>query len=201
MPVKKQREAITEYSVKDLTTDTWSEFEQFFSKYNGVQAGCWCMYYHRKHETPGKTWEEKSDNNRKDHRDLVFSNSARGIMILQHEKVIGWCQFGKRDELPRPENGRVYKTLEKIPEEVALWRITCFFVDKDYRRRGVASIALKEVLNRIRENGGGIVEAYPVKHSRAVPVWFGTVSMYEKHGFKKVTDLGSSNTLMRKNIT
>lgn len=197
---RKHMEPVEEYSVRDLTPETWKDFEQFFAKYNGVQAGCWCMYYHRVHVTPGSTFEEKAENNRVDHKGLVEGRRAHGLMIYNGENVIGWAQFGPRDELPRVENGRVYKTLDKIPEETPLWRITCFFVDREYRRRGVASIALREVLNRIKESGGGVVESYPVTHSKAFSVWFGTVSMYEKHGFKKVIELGRSNVLMRKTI-
>ncbi len=158
------------------------------------------MYYHRKHETPGRTMIEKAENNRTDHRNLVLSNSARGILIYHKEEPIGWCKYGTREELPRVENGRVYKTLERVPDTETLWRITCFFVDRDYRRRGVAKIALKEALGRIESEGGGIVEAYPVTNPRAYTIWFGTVTMFEEHGFEPITSLGRSTVLMRKRI-
>ena len=41
------------------------------------------------------------------------------------------------------------------------YRITCFFVDRKYRRDGVAAVALRGALDLIAQAGGGIVEAYP----------------------------------------
>src|SRR5207247_10282634 len=32
------------YSTRDLSLDTWPEFERLFSKLGG-DGGCWCMYY------------------------------------------------------------------------------------------------------------------------------------------------------------
>lgn len=85
-----------------------------------------------------------------------------------------------------------------------LWRITCFFVDRRYRRKGVAKAGLKAALTSIKERGGGVVEAYPVvsKKMAAVPewLWFGTPGMFEKEGFREVAPLGTSLVLMRKKI-
>lgn len=39
--------------------------------------------------------------------------------------------------------------------------ITCFFVDRDRRREGVASVALRGALREIAQLGGGTVESYP----------------------------------------
>ena len=47
--------------------------------------------------------------------------------------------------------------LEQLPD----WRITCFFVGRTHRRRGVADAALAGALNEIARLGGGLVESYP----------------------------------------
>ena len=47
--------------------------------------------------------------------------------------------------------------LDSLPD----YRLTCFFVDKRYRRRGVSALALQGALDLIAEAGGGVVEAYP----------------------------------------
>jgi ribosomal protein S18 acetylase RimI-like enzyme len=89
-----------------------------------------------------------------------------------------------------------------------LWRITCFVVDKRYRRRGVASSALKAALNAIKRNGGGLVEAYPIvcwePRTFGNESTNGTVSMFRKQGFKIVASFNSTrfstHVLMRKII-
>lgn len=200
MDSRTKRPPLEKCDVKDLSKDTWNDFEEFFSKYNGVQAGCWCMYYHRVHQTPGKTVKEWTENNYRDKKELVMGEKSRGILIYSGGKAIGWCQYGTKEELPRIDNGRFYKKTDLFFREKTKWRITCFFVDSGYRRRGVAKTALSEVIKRIGECGGGIVEAYPVTHGKAVNIWFGTVSMFEKLGFRKVADLGHSNVLMQKDV-
>jgi GNAT superfamily N-acetyltransferase len=47
--------------------------------------------------------------------------------------------------------------LGKLPD----YRLTCFFVDRNYRRKGVAAVALRGALDLIAKAGGGVVEAYP----------------------------------------
>ena len=182
---------------RDLSVETWKDFEDFFSRYNGVQGGCWCMYYHGSFISPGTSNRNGSEKNRESHKRLVEDGKARGILIYSGSRTIGWCQYGTREELPRPGRGKVYQTLEPIPPDALVWRITCFFVDREFRRRGVAKFALSRVLQRIREEGGGIVEAFPVTSSKAYTKWFGNVSMYSEHGFMEVAAIGKSNVLMR----
>ena len=40
------------------------------------------------------------------------------------------------------------------------YRITCIFVDRTHRRKGVAEVALGGALGLIAAAGGGVVEAY-----------------------------------------
>lgn len=186
------------FVVKELSAETWQDFERFFSRYNGVQAGCWCMYYHRTGNTPGRTYEERAERNHQDKRDLVVSGRSRGTLIYDGTEVIASCQYGTGEELPRIDNGRNYGALKLDRPGKSFWRITCFFVDKAYRRHGVSRLALKATLERIRESGGGIVEVYPVVDFKAYRTWFGTVSMYRDEGFELVAKLGRSNAVMRK---
>ena len=77
-----------------------------------------------------------------------------------------------------------------------MWRITCFVVDKQHRRRGVASVALKAALEAIRKKGGGLVEAYPVSKTDQGSnyMYCGTVKMFEKVGFKTIAPLSTGRT-------
>jgi GNAT superfamily N-acetyltransferase len=113
---------------------------------------------------------------------------------------VGWCQYGPREELPRIDGGRKYRKLPLADPRGKLWRITCFFVDNDFRRKGVARVALRAALASIRREGGGTVEAYPATHGRAVGIWFGTVAMFRAEGFMKVADYCRSNVLVRRTL-
>ena len=74
------------------------------------------------------------------------------------------------------------------------WRITCFFVDSAYRRRGVSSAALGGALQEIARLGGATVESYPQDTAGGqVSAGFlhnGTLSLFEHHGFEPTRQIG-----------
>ena len=104
---------------------------------------------------------------------------------------MGWCKFGPADELPRIKHRRAYLEGLSVPPD---WRITCFFVDREHRRCGVASAALEGALQEIACLGGGLVESYPENvDGRAVSASFlhnGTVALFESHGFDRARRIG-----------
>jgi len=80
------------------------------------------------------------------------------------------------------------------------WRVTCFFVDRAYRGRGVASVALSSLsgaLAKIARLGGGTVESYPeyVAGQRVSAAFLhnATVTLFERHGFERVRRLGKNH--------
>src|SRR6266700_3332644 len=156
------------YSTRELSPDTWPDFERLFSKHGGV-GGCWCMYYQRPKggTTKGLTSDERHAKNKRDKNSLVNQGKAHGVLLYDGDNAIGWCAYGPKQEFPRIDNGRNYKRLDLKNEPEKLWRITCFFVDRDYRKKGVARVVLKAVLDSIKTRGGGVVEAYPVTYKSA----------------------------------
>jgi GNAT superfamily N-acetyltransferase len=178
----------------------WKDFETLFRKYHGVSAGCWCMFYHRAGPNGPLESASRQEANRMDHHALLLDGHAHGILVYREGQAVGWCQFGRREDLPRIERGRKYKAIAGSLGAPARWRITCFFVDRPFRRSGVAKVALHAALEAIGRLGGGIVEGYPATHGRAVATWFGTRSMFEREGFRVVRPFGQSNVLVRKSV-
>ena len=194
------------YEVKELNSTTWPDFEKFFAKHNGVQGGCWCTFYHHPDGRLLKEGLARKDAialNRKEKKALVKQDRSHGILVYAGDQSVGWCQYGLKEELPRIDSGRNYSKLDLSADQGRkLWRLTCFFVDRDFRKKGVASVALKAALDSIKKQGGGIVEAYPPtsKEGGSWALWFGTVAMFEREGFKAHAKLGEKHLLMRKTI-
>ena len=191
----------TAYTIRELSARTLPDFETLAVK----EGGCWCIFYQRaKPLRRGTTSEEWKRRNRRDKRMLVREGRSHAILVYDGKTAIGWCQYGDRNELPRIDARRTYRKAAPPVGDVKLWRITCFFVDPKYRGRGVAKYALKAALESIKEQGGGIVEAYPVVSAKmaAVPEWrwFGTLGMFRREGFRRVASLGTSGVLVRKTI-
>lgn len=207
------------YATKELSKKTWLDFERLFSQKNGWDF-CWCMHFHRPRGLPKNkrlpTRAERGVRNRRKKRELVERGCSHGILVYAKGEPVGWCQYGPQEELPRIDSSRNYCGLAPEGGAERLWRITCFVVDKKYRRRGVASAALKAALNAIRNKVGGLVEAYPiiqwedlcrsrVRRCGHAPAFgnastHGTQSMFEKEGFKAVGPFGVTNVLMRRTV-
>ncbi len=190
------------YSTRELSPRTFPDFERVALK----QGGCWCMYYQRPKPIGKKlSTAEWKRINRKDKETLVKQGRSQAILVYDGKIPVGWCQYGTKDDLPRIDAGRNYRKIGPPDGSDKLWRITCFFVDKDHRGKGVAKIALKTALESIKRQGGGVVEAYPVVSKKMAAVaewrWFGTPSMFRREGFRTIGPLGTSGVLMRKTIS
>jgi hypothetical protein len=112
---------------------------------------------------------------------------------------VAWCQYGTPAELPNIYHRKEYDALlEQLPD----YRITCMFVDKKYRRKGLTAIALQGALDLIERAGGGVVEGYPHDNEgRKVSVLYnGTRRHFERAGFTYVRPKGTRNCLMRREI-
>ena len=163
------------------------------------------MIFHRpgplaKREMEKLTREQRIARNRRDKKDLVEGGCSHGILVYSHGEPVGWCQYGPKEELLRIDAGRIYTKLSLDSGGKRLWRITCFWVDRRHRNRGVASAGLNAVLNSIRNKGGGMVEAYPATRKGFPADWFGTLSMFKKEGFEVVAPFGKSNVLVRRTV-
>src|SRR5215510_1365310 len=140
-----------DWVVKPLGPATWPAFAALVERHNGVWGGCWCMAFHPEGTGGGRTVAQ----NRTDKECRVRAGTAHAALVYDGAVCVGWCQFGAPDEVPRIKHRRAYETaLDRPPD----WRITCFFVDKACRGRGVATAALKGALHEIARRGGGTVE-------------------------------------------
>ena len=116
--------------------------------------------------------------------------------------AVGWCQYGSPEELPGIHHRKDDEAgLVKLPE----YRLTCIFVDKAYRRKGVAAAALRGALDLIAKAGGGVVEGYPhdIPDGKKISSSFlynTTRSMYEQAGFTYERPKGKGNCVMTATI-
>lgn len=192
-----------QYITKELSPATWPDFEDLFSRGNGWDF-CWCMHHHRCRPLPlteKLRRAERSRANYPDKKRLVVEGRSHGILVYASDEPVGWCQYGRAEELPRIDDDPNYRGHAPADRE-RLWRIPCFVVDKRFRRQGIGNAALKAALASIKAQGGGLVEAYPVVDWAGASFGnvstHGTVSMFRKQGFKKVAQFGKRNVLMRR---
>jgi GNAT superfamily N-acetyltransferase len=169
-------------TTKPLSPDTWPAFARLVEKHNGIFGGCWCISFHLDpvgEKVPSKYYRKMKETRVRERR-------AHAALVFDGRDAVGWCQFGPTAELPNIRSRKAYEEgLKEFPD----WRITCFFVDRERRGGGIATVALREALSMIARLGGGTVEAYPEDYTgQKISSSFlcsGTLGMFEKAGFRK----------------
>lgn len=188
---------MSEYAIRLLDASTWDAFARLAEKHNGCGfGGCWCTWFHfvgRPEGEKGRSLKER----------LVREGRAHAALVFDGDAAVAWCQYGSPDELPNIHHRKEYEATRA--DELPDYRITCIFVDRDYRRRGVAGVALRGALDLIAKAGGGVVEGYPHdlqegEKMRAQFLYNTTRSLYEQTGFEYDRPKGKKNCVMRTTV-
>jgi GNAT superfamily N-acetyltransferase len=175
-----------------LTKKNWDKFVHLFGK-NGACGNCWCMYYRlsKADYHIGKLEE----GNKRAMQEIVRSGKPAGLLGLYEDQAIAWCAFAPREDFIKLEKSRVHKRIDDLP----VWSIPCFFIDKNFRRHGVSIALLKGVINYAKENGIKVIEAYPtIPTQEKLPdsfAWIGLYKSFERAGFE-IADRTSKNRPM-----
>lgn len=200
---------MAEYRIRPLTGETWDAFAELCARHNGGGfGGCWCTWFH--HATnaerraavdaiPAPEGADRASMCREHKRQLVCSGHAHAALVFDGDVAVGWCQYGPPAELP----GITHRhEVEASGLPAPDYRLGCFFVDRRYRRKGVAAAALDGALQLIADAGGGVVEAYPFdttgKKVSASFLYNATRSMCEKAGFTYELPKGKNHCIMRR---
>ena len=192
MKVTRQtKEASWEFQT--LTPKRWADFEELFGPH-GAAGGCWCMWW----RLTNKEFDaQKGERNRRAMKAIVDSGRVPGILAYHEGRAVGWCSVAPREEFPRLERSRLLRPVDGQ----RVWSVVCFFVAKEYRRRGVAKRLLKAAVEHVRAHGGSILEGYAVEPKAGkMPDLFayhGPASLYKSVGFKEVTRRSEIRPIMR----
>lgn len=172
---------VEEIIFKPLTPDTWKPFEKLFGP-RGACGGCWCMTWRL---MKGEYDVSKGEGNKSKIRKLVNSGEVIGILACEGDKAVGWCAVAPREKYVRLEKSRSLKPVDEKP----VWSVSCFFIDKSYRRKGLSVPLLKAAVKYAASHGAKIVEGYPIepKDDKMPDVfaWTGILSTYLKAGFSE----------------
>jgi GNAT superfamily N-acetyltransferase len=181
------------YTIQSLGPETWDAFADLAERHNGVWGGCWCTWFHTAHAEKSHS----AEGNRALKEQLVHEGKAHAALVFDGDVAVAWCEYGPPEELPNIYHRREYEAeLDRLPD----YRITCFFVDRRYRRKGVAAVALRGALDLIARAGGGVVEAYPQdvegKKISASFLYNGTRTLFEDAEFRYDRPKGKNHTVM-----
>jgi len=179
-----------------LTADRWPDLEKLFGQ-RGACGGCWCMWWRL---TRAEFEKKKGPANRRAFRKIVRDGEEPGILAYAGDEPVGWCAIAPRQTYPSLERSRILKPVDEAP----VWSITCFFIARPHRRRGVSVRLIEAAVKYARTRGAKIIEGYPVEPRRgSIPdafAWTGVPAAFEKAGFKEVLRRSPTRPIMRRRL-
>ncbi len=179
-----------------LRSANWKQYELLMGEKGGC-GNCWCMFF----RLPYKEFQaNKPDGNKKLMKGLVNRGKPVGLIASLGKEPVGWIALAPREDYLKLENSRAFKRIDEQP----VWSITCFFIRKDYRRRGLSRQLIKGAVAFARKKKIRILEAYPaIPYAEKVPhpfLWVGVLSAFEKNGFTVVQRNGKSRAMVRREV-
>ncbi len=193
----KKSEAINPASsikYKLLTPDCWNDIMKLFGK-RGACGGCWCMWWKL---SKAQFENQKGEKNKQALYKRVNSNEVPGIVAYHKNEPVGWCAVEPRSSFKRLEKSRILKPVDDEP----VWSIVCFFIQKEFRRKGVSAELIKAAVNYARKKKAKIVEGYPLDLSKEEKypdafAYHGIMSSFESAGFREVLRRSETRPIMR----
>ena len=176
-----------------VTKRRWADFETLFGE-RGACGGCWCMFWRL---TRKEFESQKGAGNRKAMKAIIDSGKTPGVLAFSQGQPVAWCSVAPRKHFPALERSRILKPVDDLP----VWSISCLFVDKQFRRKGVSTRIIKAAVDHVKKKGGRVVEAYPVEPKKdKMPdafAWTGLATAYTKVGFKECARRSETRPIMR----
>ena len=180
-----------------VTKSRWAHFEQLFGE-RGACGGCWCMAW----RLPPAAWKAGKDGgNKLNMKSLVAQGKIPGILVYDGKRPMGWCSVAPRSDFVTLQRSRVLASIDGK----SVWSISCLFVAKEYRRKGVSVQLLRAAVEHVRKQGGKIIEGYPiVPYTDKMPdvfAWTGTVAAFKRAGFREAARRSRSRPMFRRYLS
>ena len=179
-------------TVRPLTPDLWPALEDLFGTH-GACNGCWCMYWRI-----GSAYRKRPrEDNKAAFREVVERGPPPGLLALEGDMAVGWCQLTPRAALPWL--GRTWR-LERV-DDLPVWSLSCLYVHKGRRRQGVTAALIGAALEATRRANAPALEAYPLD-ADLTPSASGTgfASTFARAGFETIARRAPPRPIMRHDL-
>lgn len=178
--------------VRPLTTENWNDLVDLFE--DGATCGkCWCMYWRIGSEYRARS----ARRNKASFREIVRKEPSPGLIAFDGGLAVGWCQLTARDALPALSRTSKLRAGDDVP----VWSISCFYVRKSHRRKGVSAALIAAALKTAKQAGAPAVEAYPLDASLSPSsTSTGYVSTFARAGFSEVVRRFAPRPIVRHDL-
>ncbi|ADV12578.1 GCN5-related N-acetyltransferase [Mesorhizobium ciceri biovar biserrulae WSM1271] len=182
------------FRVEPLSRQNWPALVDLFSA-SGPVGRCWCMY-----GRIGPAYRKQPpDRNRHEFQQAALSGDVpQGLLAFDGEMAVGWCQITPIEAVPYLKKRWI--GAEDRREET--WFISCFYVRKGYRRRGMTRTLIEASIAHARRHGAKAIEAMPLDGGKSPSATgSGYVSTFESAGFQAIAHRDAARPLMRLSLS
>ena len=178
-----------------LTRERWPALEDLFGR-AGASNGCWCMYWRI-----GPRYRDRPRaENENDLRQLAGSEQAPGLLAIEGDLAVGWCELAPRADLEWLGHLRHLWPVDDLP----VWSLACFYVRRGHRGQGVMDALIEAAVPVAAAAGAPALEGYPV--DPAMPahtgnLFPGVASAFARHGFQEVARRKPDRPVMRRSLS
>jgi GNAT superfamily N-acetyltransferase len=141
----------------------------------------------------------KGEGNRRAFRRVVADGEVPGLLAYDGGEAVGWVALAPRASYPRLARSRILAPVD----DAEVWAVTCFYVARGHRGRGVTRALLAAAERFARERGGRVLEAYPVdarKQTADAFMYTGAASTFVASGWKEVARRSPTRPIVRKRM-
>lgn len=202
------------FTIKCLTPDLIPDYMDFFDNRafsdNSPYYPCYCCNYNMPDDEFWKHCEgleDTTENRCRIQRDcaeiLIRDGRLQGYLVYDGDIAIGWCNANDKTSYHRFGDFN----MDADPKHAAIASETpgktksavCFEVAPGYRRKGIATMLLRRILEDAQKDGYDFVEVYPSARNEFDELQFtGPMGLCEKLGFARAAQHGDTIVMRKK---
>lgn len=175
---------MTDFRIEAVTRNNWPDLEALFGSRGGPKY-CWCMAWRPMKDQAGAD----SAHRKRALHSLVERDTPIGLVGYREGEPVAWCSVAPRETFMRLRDDQ--------QQELGVWSVTCFFVRRDHRGKGLSGRMLDAAVEWARRSGARAIEGYPVDADSPSYRFMGFLPLFRKRGFREVARAGSRRHVLR----
>jgi GNAT superfamily N-acetyltransferase len=176
----------------------WGDIERLFGP-RGAMAGCWCMWWRL---SRAEFKKGAGAGNRRAFKRIVDRGGEPGILAYAAGEPVGWCAVAPKADCVSLDRSRTKRTGD-APTDPKTWAVTCFFIPRENRGRGLSEALLKAAVDHARRRGAREIEGYPIdakKKEMDFTSFMGTEPVFRRCGFAEAARPAPNRPIMRRGL-
>ena len=147
---------------------------------------------------PRRDWVAgRGAGNKRALRKRMSAGAAPGIIAYAGRKPVGWVALAPREEYVRLAASRTLKPIDARP----VWSISCFFIARPYRGRGLMTQLIEAAASFAHTRGATLLEGYPTSPKGRTSdafLYTGTYGAFVRAGFDVAARPSKAAVILRR---